>query len=413
LTDLGKYFKVLAVVILTSVFIGSLSAFFLGTLNWATALRANQIQLVYFLPLAGIIIQYLYLNWGKESAAGSNLLIWSYAQTNKSVSWKMAPLIFIGTVLTHLFGGSAGREGTAVQMGGSMASVLARLFQLDETDKRLFLLVGISAGFASIFGTPWAGFIFAFEFLWAKNQVKESVLPTLLAAFVAHYTCLFFGATHTQFPPVALPIFSFPVLINVAIAGVFFGLAAQVFVRLNLISAKLFGSIQNNYLRIILGSFIVLSLVMLLEVPNLTGLGIYTIVASFNESQPAYYFLLKILLTVITLTAGFKGGEVTPLFFIGATLGSVLVWVLPLPISLLAALGLIAVFAGASNAPVSSIIMGAELFGFNIFFYLLLACTMAFMFSGFTGIYSAHPMGNIKRKYYQKILQFQRNFHKQ
>jgi H+/Cl- antiporter ClcA len=134
LTDLGKYFKVLAVVILTSVFIGSLSAFFLGTLNWATALRANQIQLVYFLPLAGIIIQYLYLNWGKESAAGSNLLIWSYAQTNKSVSWKMAPLIFIGTVLTHLFGGSAGREGTAVQMGGSMASVLARLFQLDETD---------------------------------------------------------------------------------------------------------------------------------------------------------------------------------------------------------------------------------------------------------------------------------------
>lgn len=411
--DLGKYFKFLAVVILSSVFIGSLSAFFLSTLNWATALRTNQIQLIYFLPLAGILIQYLYLNWGKESAAGSNLLIWAYAHTNKSVSWKMAPLIFIGTVLTHLFGGSAGREGTAVQMGGSMASALARLFKLDEANKRMFLLVGISAGFASIFGTPWAGFIFAFEFLWAKNKVKESVLPALLAAFVAHYTCLFWGATHTQFPPVLIPIFSVSVFVNVALAGIIFGLTANVYVHLHLIASKLFGSIQNTYLRIVIGAFIVLSLIVLLDVPNLSGLGLSTIVASFNDSQPVYYFFLKILLTVITLTAGFKGGEVTPLFFIGATLGSVLVWVLPLPISLLAALGLIAVFAGASNAPISSIIMGAELFGFNIFFYLLLACAMAFLFSGFTGIYSAHRMGETKRKYYQKILQLHRNFHKQ
>ncbi|MCG9879184.1 MAG: chloride channel protein, partial [Bacteroidia bacterium] len=341
--------------------------------------------------------------FGAESKAGNSALIYSYQHDGRPLSWKMAPLIFVSTLLTHLFGGSAGREGTAVQMGASIGTQLSRLFVSTDAEKRMLLLMGIAAGFASVFGTPLAGFIFAFEFLWAKDNWKQRIMPVLASAFLSHFVCLAWGIQHTPFQAILLPDFSVSTILNIVFSGLCFGLAARLFVFLQNAFSKLFLRINNPYYRIFLGAVIILLLVKLFKLNAYTGLGIEEILNSFQYPQNIQVFFLKIFLTTLTLSIGFKGGEVTPLFFIGASLGSALVWFFPLPVSFLAALGLIAVFASAAQVPFASIVLGIELFGFNAFPYYVLVCLAAFISSGSKGIYSAHPMQALKRDWFSQI----------
>lgn len=337
-----------------------------------------------------MMIAFIYMHLGKNTEAGSNLLIDEIHDPKAVVPLRMAPLIFFSTVVTHFFGGSAGREGTAVQMGGSLADQLTKILHLDSEDRKLLLMAGISAGFSSVFGTPLAGALFGLEVLAIGRIRYAALLPCFIAAIVADQTCLAWGITHTRYVISTIPALTAANILWALLAGIIFGLCAFLFSWSSHRATKIWkNSLESPLLRTFMGGVIVIVLASLLQTDRYLGLGIPVIVESFQQAVPAYDFILKLLFTVITLSAGFKGGEVTPLFFIGATLGNALAWILPLPFTLLAGMGFVAVFAGAANTPLTCTIMALELFGTTPGIYAALACVMSYLCSGHSGIYHA------------------------
>ena len=393
-----------------SISIGLLVAFFLWLLDIVTAMRWQHLWLIFFLPLAGILIAWLYNKFGKSSHAGNSLIIDEIHEPGGGVPPQMTPLILFTTVLTHLFGGSAGREGTAVQMGGSVASQFAGWFKLPQPDKQILLMCGMSAGFAAVFGTPVAGAIFALEVLYIGRIKYNALIPSLIAGIMAHITCLSCGIKHTQytisymgssssiFPHIS---FDLLLLLKVVFAGVLFGFASFFFVQLShLIKNKANQLIKIKWLIPVVGAVLIVGISYLLGTFDYLGLGVrnpnpngISILSAFNKDGAGYFsWFWKLLLTAITLGMGFKGGEVTPLFFIGATLGNVLATMSGAPIDLLAGLGFIAVFAGATNTPLACTVMGIELFGSQNIIYYAVACFTAYYFSGHSGIYQSQRL---------------------
>jgi H+/Cl- antiporter ClcA len=386
--------------ILVSLFVGSLSgsasAWFLIFLKWAGEYRNDHIWLITLLPVAGFLVALSYRYLGKDVQKGNNQLIEEIQKPNKLIPIIMAPLVLIGTVVTHLFGGSAGREGTAVQMGGSIADQLSKYFKFSEFERKLLIMSGISAGFASVFGTPWAGAIFALEIVVIGKIKAEAIIPTLLSACIASYVCDLWPVTHTDYQITEVPTLDIQNISLVILASVLFGLAAMGFSSgMHYLSSVFKKYIKNMLFRPVLGGAIVAGLGYLLGYQYL-GLGMPTIAESFTVQQDGEVFIIKLVLTIITLSAGFKGGEVTPLFFIGATLGSAISLVMPLPVSLLAGIGFVAVFSGATNAPLACAVMGLELFGIEAGVFIFIACFVAFYTSGNTGIYSSQIIGRKK-----------------
>lgn len=342
---------------------------------------------LWLLPLGGLLIGWLYHKYGQAAAGGNLLLFDAAANPQKQVPFVMAPLVYVGTIITHALGGSAGREGTAVQMGGAIADAFTPLLKATENQRRVLLLAGISGGFAAVFGTPWAGALFALEVVQLGRNRRQFIVPVMVAAFVADFAAHLTGAQHTSYAITAAPIFSLQIVVGVVVAALLFGLAAQVFVRCMHGLTKVFGFISNPVLRPFIGGLILVGIFSFNTMQDYMGLGIPVIQASFSTPQAPWVFALKLLLTAFTLGAGFKGGEVTPLFFIGAALGSALsVW-LPVPLPLLTGLGFAAVFGAASKTPWASALMGAELFGWYFLPYLILACWVARWASGTKGIY--------------------------
>jgi len=389
--------------ILVGICTGSASAFFLESLNWATNWRESHLWVIAFLPVGGLIIGLSYHYWGKSVAKGNNLLIDEYLKPRKIIPFKMAPMVLIGTVITHFFGGSAGREGTAVQMGGAIADQFTWIFKLRPRDRKLLLVIGISAGFASVFGTPLAGTVFGLEVIIIGRMRYEALIPSLFTAVIANYTCHLWGVGHTQYTITEIPAMSGFNFLWAILAGLIFGLAGLLFSKSNNFWSSLFKkNITYPPLRPVIGGVILALTIYMLGSTRYFGLGVPVIVESFTVQQPIYAFLLKILFTTFTLGAGFKGGEVTPLFFVGATLGSALVLFVPLPMSLLAGMGFVAVFAAATNTPLACTIMGIELFGIEGGVYVAIACCVAYLFSGHEGIYSSQPVGSPKHLLFGK-----------
>lgn len=369
---------------------GSASAGFLNALDFVTETHTQQPWLLYLLPWAGILIAFVYLRYGKNSEAGNNLLIDEIHDPKKIVPLRMAPLVLLGTLATHLFGGSAGREGTAVQMGGTLADQVNKIFRFDSEKRKIFLMSGISAGFSSVFGTPLAGSVFGLEVLAIGRLRYQALLPCFISATIAHYTCLNWGVHHTAYLVDPVPDLTMWSILWTLIAGACFGLCSYAFSWSNhRLTRLLKNAFQSPLVRAFLGGLVIILAAAILRTDRYLGLGIPVISESFLTPLPVYDFLFKMLFTIITLSSGFKGGEVTPLFFIGATLGNALTWVLPLPLSLLAGMGFVAVFAGAANTPLACTLMALELFGSKSGVYMALACVMSYVFSGHSGIYHA------------------------
>ena len=390
--------------------VGSASALFLFTLDVATAYRENNIWLLALLPLSGLLIGLLYYYYGNSVLKGNNLLLEEFHNPKKIIPFKMAPLVFVGTILTHLFGGSAGREGTALQMGGAIADQFSAFFKRHPIDRKILLIIGISGGFASVFGTPLAGALFALEIVVLRKKYYTIIVPSFLAAFCAHFTCLAWNISHASFKIPVVPPLTLETILWVVCCGIIFGITARAFTKSTQFWTNSFQkAIRFAPFRPMIGGVFIAGAVYFLGTTKYIGLGIPSIESAFTHNLNGYDFILKLLFTSFTLGAGFKGGEVTPLFFIGATLGNVLVWFVPLPFPLLAGIGFVAIFSGATNTPIASTFMGMELFGIESGFFLAIACSTAYLFSGPKGIYTAQISAGPKKYIYTKIAEWHRN----
>ncbi|MCM3628653.1 voltage-gated chloride channel family protein [Paenibacillus glycanilyticus] len=392
----------LGLAVIAGICTGSASALFLTSLEWATETSITHAWLLWLLPVGGALVSWLYLKYGKDAAKGNNLLLDRIYGGEAAVPLRMAPLVLFGTIVTHLFGGSAGREGTAVQMGGSLAEQISKQFKLSSAERKILLLCGISSGFGSVFGTPAAGAMFALEVAALGAISLESILPVILASYAGHYTTLAWGVHHLHYSMGTVPPPSFMLLLKLALAAVLFGLAALLFVTLtHRLKAWFTKRLPNPMVKSFVGGLIIIALVYIAGSRDYLGLGLPLLQHSFQEAAAPLDFLWKTVFTSLTLGTGFQGGEVTPLFVIGSTLGSALAKLLAVSVPLLAGIGLVSIFSGATNTPLASYILGIELFGLHGYgwLYMLIGCAIAYLCSGAPGIYSAQR----SRRYFKEL----------
>ena len=371
-----------------AVLAGTASAFFLWALDAATTTRESHRHIVWLLPVAGFVVGWIYWKLGRSVEGGNNLLIDEIHDPKKTIPLRMVPLVLGGTLASHLFGASIGREGTAVQMGGALADQLTRLPGVSPDDRRVLLMAGIAAGFASVFGTPLAGALFGLEVLAIGRMRHDALFPCLLAAIVADRVGLAWGVHHTHYTVTELAPIGWWSVGAVMLAGLLFGLVGLVFAR----ATHRLGGCMKRWiayapLRPFVGGVVVAVAVWALDAYRFVGLGIPGIVQAFEQPLAPWDWLGKMAFTVASLGSGFKGGEVTPLFYIGATLGNALAPLLHLPFSMLAAIGFVAVFAGAANTPICTILMAVELFGPGIGPLAAVGCVASYLASGHAGIY--------------------------
>lgn len=374
---------------LAALLSGSASALFLWLLQSVTALREDHGGLLLFLPLAGLVSGLAYHRFGGLAEAGTNRILDELHDPKSFLPLRMAPMVLLGTLATHLCGGSAGREGTAVQMGGALSDQVARWLGFSVQGRRMLLLSGVAGGFASLFGTPLAGAVFALEFVVVGRLRLTHLLPCVLTAIASDRICLAWGAQHAHWVVPHVPGLDPRGGGLAVVAGVAFGLAARAFVFLShAVSGQAKARVATPWLRPALGGVLVAGCLWLAG-SRYAGLGLPLIAQSFREPVLPWDFALKLALTALTVGVGFKGGEVTPLFVVGATLGSVLSVALGLPTPLVSALGLVSVFGAAANTPLACTIMAMELFGAATGPWAAIACASAMLVSGRVGIYSA------------------------
>lgn len=374
--------------IIIGILAGFASTLFLHSIDWAIHFRKKHTWLILFLPLAGFLISFIYKVYGKGSEGGSDLILNEIHDPKKNIPLRMVPMIFIGAVVSHLFGASVGREGAAVQMGAGMSDQFSRHLSHYFKNRKLILMMGMSAGFASIFGTPIAGAIFGFEVLFIGTLVYDALLPCLVAGIAGYYTALCLGVTHPLYFLMKAPELTAMGFLSAIIAGIIFGYTAKFFVWSILqMRAWLFKYFSNNIFHPIVGGLILVGAFYAIGSDRYHSLGEDIIRASFTEKIYPWDFLGKIFMTTVSVGSGFKGGEVMSLFYIGATLGNAMAAILPLAYPVLAALGFVAVFAGATNTPIASLILAFELFGPGLGVYAALAIVASYFFSGTSGIY--------------------------
>lgn len=377
--------------------VGLVDALFGRILIWITNVRMEHpYQLIPFLGIIGILIVWCYKEFGKNSAKGMSLIFEAGHGTSDNIPLRLIPFSIVGTWLTHLFGGSAGREGVAIQVGGALSYEAGRRI-LTNVDRKLLLIVGMSAGFGGLFRTPIAAAFFAVEVLTAGVLENKAMLPALAASFTASFTANICGLEKFYFMLSDNVTFSLLLALKLIALGISFGITGRLFTMyLHKLKEIFADRMKNPLIRIFVIGVAVSCFSLLLWNGRYSGLGTNLISMSFDNGIYAWDFALKLVFTVVTLAAGFQGGEVTPLFSIGAPLGVVLASILNVPVYFAAALGYSAVFAGATNTLIAPMIIGAEVFGYEYLPYFVIVCTVAYACNGNLSIYSLQKIYEIK-----------------
>lgn len=372
-------------------------AFFYG-LSFVTLLRNQNPWLIYLLPFGGLSIVLIYRLLRNEKDTGTNLVI-SAIHSNDELPLRMAPLIFISTLITHLFGGSAGREGAALQMGGSIGNALGKLFHFDEKDKHVMIMCGMSAAFSALFGTPMAAAIFSMEMVSVGVMYYIALVPCIISSLVAHGLALYFGVSNEMFLITKVPDFTVINSVKISILAILCGLVSILFCIILHKSEEYYKKFfKNPYLRIFVGGCIIIVLTLLVGSQKYNGTGISMIEQCIDGTTPWEAFLLKIIFTALTLGAGYKGGEIVPSLFIGASFGCLFGNILNFDPTLCSAIGMTAVFCGVTNCPITSLLISFELFGYDGMPYFLLAIGFSYMFSGYFGLYRSQKIVYSKYK---------------
>lgn len=357
-------------------------------LEEATAFRMSHPWILFLLPLGGLVIAGLYHLLRMQNDRGTNLILIA-VRVNEKVSLRLTPLIFISTIITHLLGGSAGREGAALQIGGSIGSFIGRKIKLDEKDERIITMCGMSAGFAALFGTPVAAVVFSMEVITVGIMHYSAIVPSIIAAITATGISMACGVTPTSFTLESVPELSASGVGSVILLGMFCAGVSVLFCLAMETAGKYYKQIfKNGYIRIFVGGCIVVAVTLLLGTRDYNGAGMDVIARAIAGEAEYPAFLWKILLTALTLGAGYKGGEIVPSFFVGATFGCVIGPWIGLPASFAAGTGMAALFCGVTNCPIASVILCVELFGAEGIAYYTLACAVSYMLSGYYGLYS-------------------------
>jgi H+/Cl- antiporter ClcA len=380
------------------VLAGGASALFLHLLEWATQTQSGHPWLLFLLPVGGVATAAVYRRWGEMAARGNNAILDEIHDDVPGTPLRMAPLILGTTILTHLLGGSAGREGTAVQMGGALAGTLARVARLGHEQRRVVLMCGIAAGFGSVFGTPLAGAVFAVEVLALGAMRYEALIPCLAASWIGDQVARGLGVEHTHWAIGAIPATTLDLVWRIVVAGVVFGIAAALFAEAtHLVEHWSRRWFPRPEVRTGVGGAVVVAVTLLLGTRLYNGLGTELIDRALGGiGVPDAAFLLKIALTALTVGVGFRGGEVTPLFAIGASAGWMAAAWLGLPGPYLAALGFVAVFAAAANTPIACVILGVEVFPEMPVLAFGITVFVAYTISGHRGIYGSQRVNASK-----------------
>lgn len=387
-TTAVDFLRWIILAIITGFVVGGIGILFVKGLGLANAFRNAHHWMILALPLAGLLIVFLYKISNYENDKGTNLVI-STLHAESQIPFRMAPLIFVSTILTHLCGGSAGREGAALQLGGSIGNQLGRWFKLNDEDTRMLVMCGMSAAFSAIFGTPLASVIFAMEVGSIGIMHYAAFVPCMFASLVASAFAHEMGC-HAEAFTITEPV-SFAVVpaLLIVLLGILCAVVSMIFCKTLHESGHLFRKyIPNAYLRVIAGSAMVIALTAILRTTAYSSAGVNLIEEAFLGEAPMMAFFWKMIFTAITLGVGFKGGEIVPSFCIGATFGCMFGTLVGLSPSLCAAVGMVAVFCGVTNSPITSLIIGFEMFGFDSMRFLLIGVAISYMLSGYTGLYS-------------------------
>lgn len=382
---------------IVGVVVGGFSTLFAYCLRVVTQVRGENPWLILLLPIAGVVIVFLYGLFHYKNDKGTNLVL-STIHAEAELPFKMAPLIFISTIITHLFGGSAGREGAALQLGGSIGNQLGRWFRFDEKDRRIVVMCGMSAAFSAIFGTPIAAAIFSMEVVSIGVMYYAALVPCVFASLIASKFAIDMGINPSLFVIQKVPGFHMiPSVKIILLALCCAGLSVMFCVILHSLGDFYRAKLKNPYIRIIVSACIIVLLTMVLHTSDYMGAGVPVIANAIKGKVRPEAFLLKIIFTALTLEAGFKGGEIVPSFFVGATFGCLFGQIVGLSPSLCASVGMVAVFCGVTNCPLTSMLIAFELFGYEAVPYFLIAISVSYLMSGYYGLY--HDQTIVYSKY--------------
>ncbi|SDB21671.1 chloride channel protein [Eubacterium oxidoreducens] len=391
--------KWMILALICGVGIGFVGIAFLYSVRQVTDFRMAHGWIIWLLPFCGLLIMLIYDKFANDDHdRGTNLVLMAIL-TEEKIPLNMTPIIFVSTILTHLFGGSAGREGAALQIGGSLGEFFGRLLRFDEADRKIAIMCGMSAAFSALLGTPLAATIFAMEVVTVGIMQYTALVPCAISALTAHYLAVHFGFESMHFTITDIPGASIPTFIIIGILGILCAVLSMVFCSLLQQSHTVFVNvIKRKYRRIFLGGLVIAVLTWLIGNQDYNGAGVEVIARALQGDVVWYVFILKIIFTVITLSAGYKGGEIIPTLYVGATFGCAFGTITGFSPTLSAAVAMGAVFCGVTNSPITSILICFELFGLEALPYYLIAIAISYMLSGYFGLYRAQKFVYSKYK---------------